>query len=141
MMTGFITTQALALALLAAPAFAANENNYTYLALGDSVAFGYDPTVTAPAPVKFTGYPEIVAEIVPAVGEHRESGSPFDVVITGRTGSADAFPTAQSQATPTEASRRLSLMETLGEPLEASGSGKTRPTPRARDRRAATRSR
>jgi lysophospholipase L1-like esterase len=63
MMTGFITTQALALALLAAPVFAANENNYTYLALGDSVAFGYDPTVTAPAPAKFTGYPEIVAEI------------------------------------------------------------------------------
>src|SRR5438128_11800818 len=63
MMPGFITTRALALALLAAPVFAANANNYTYLALGDSVAFGYDPTITAPSPAKFTGYPEIVAEI------------------------------------------------------------------------------
>jgi lysophospholipase L1-like esterase len=75
MMTGFITTittQALALALLAAPVFAANENNYTYLALGDSVAFGYDPTITAPAPAKFTGYPEIVAEIEHLLKSKRE---------------------------------------------------------------------
>ncbi|MFN0104461.1 MAG: SGNH/GDSL hydrolase family protein [Bryobacteraceae bacterium] len=52
-----------ALALLSIPAFAGNEKNYTYLALGDSVSFGYDPTVTSPTPDKFVGYPEAVAAI------------------------------------------------------------------------------
>ena len=56
--------QALALVLLAAPAFAGNEKDYTYLALGESISFGYDPTVAAPAPEKFTGYPEVVADIL-----------------------------------------------------------------------------
>jgi hypothetical protein len=42
---GFITTQALALAILAAPMLAGNETNYTYLALGDSIPFGFDPSV------------------------------------------------------------------------------------------------
>src|SRR5438046_2686082 len=45
---------------------AGNEKNYTYLALGDSVAFGLDPTLLIsiqqpPLPSAFTGYPEIVA--------------------------------------------------------------------------------
>lgn len=53
--------QALMLAVLVAPAFAGNDRNFTYLALGDSIAFGYDPTVTAPSPSKYTGYPEIIA--------------------------------------------------------------------------------
>jgi lysophospholipase L1-like esterase len=44
-------------------------NDYTYLALGDSIAFGYDPTVVPippailPKPSQYTGYPEIVAGI------------------------------------------------------------------------------
>jgi lysophospholipase L1-like esterase len=46
---------------------AANESNFTYLALGDSIAFGLDPTLfrpglPAPTPSQFTGYPEIVAD-------------------------------------------------------------------------------
>ena len=47
--------------ILALTAFAGNETNYNYLALGDSVSFGFDPTVTAPAPSKFIGYPEVIA--------------------------------------------------------------------------------
>jgi lysophospholipase L1-like esterase len=65
---GFITTQALALAVLAAPLLAGNERNYTYLALGDSIAFGMDPTLfipplPTPTPAQFTGYPEVVARV------------------------------------------------------------------------------
>src|SRR5260370_33649962 len=63
MIVSFRTIPAVALALLGTGAFAGNETNYTYLALGDSIAFGYDPTVTAPTPAKYTGYPEIVAQI------------------------------------------------------------------------------
>jgi lysophospholipase L1-like esterase len=63
----FITTQALALAMLAAPMLAGNDTNYTYLALGDSIPFGFDPTLFSPTlptptPAQFTGYPEIVAK-------------------------------------------------------------------------------
>jgi lysophospholipase L1-like esterase len=57
-------TPVLALAVLAAPAFAGNDNNFTYLALGESISFGYDPTVAVPTPDKFTGYPEVVANIL-----------------------------------------------------------------------------
>jgi lysophospholipase L1-like esterase len=57
--------------LLLAPAgsmLAANESNYTYLALGDSVAFGFNPTLfiptlPPPTPAQFTGYPETVAKV------------------------------------------------------------------------------
>ena len=58
----------LGLALTLPPVFGANEKNYTYLALGDSIAFGVDPTLlppfstTLPGPDKFVGYPERVAE-------------------------------------------------------------------------------
>jgi lysophospholipase L1-like esterase len=58
----FITTQALALAMLAAPMLAGNETNYTYLALGDSIPYGFDPTLPTPTPAQFTGYPEVVAK-------------------------------------------------------------------------------
>jgi lysophospholipase L1-like esterase len=58
-----IFKRALVLALAVAPAFAGNASNYTYLALGDSVSFGYDPTVTSPTPAKYTGYPEIIADV------------------------------------------------------------------------------
>src|ERR1035437_10130137 len=56
-----ISSRFLLLTLIVAPAFAGNATNYTYLALGDSISFGYDPTVTAPTPAKYTGYPELVA--------------------------------------------------------------------------------
>jgi lysophospholipase L1-like esterase len=62
-MVRFLTIQALALGLLVAPLFGGNDKNFTYLALGDSIAFGYDPTVVNPTPDKFTGYPEIVAQL------------------------------------------------------------------------------
>jgi lysophospholipase L1-like esterase len=57
------------LALLAAPAFAGNDKNYTYLALGDSVPFGLNVlllppySTTLPTPDQFIGYPEIVASL------------------------------------------------------------------------------
>ncbi len=51
--------------LLSASALpAGNESNFTYLALGDSVAFGLNPTLLTqppPPPTVFTGYPEIIA--------------------------------------------------------------------------------
>ena len=59
---------AVALTLTFLPVFGFNENNYTYLALGDSVSFGFDPTLlppfstSLPGPDKFVGYPEIVAQ-------------------------------------------------------------------------------
>jgi lysophospholipase L1-like esterase len=50
-----------AILLSALPIFSQSTTS-TYLALGDSIAFGYDPTVVPPTPAsKFTGYPEIVA--------------------------------------------------------------------------------
>jgi lysophospholipase L1-like esterase len=56
---------AVSLTLTVIPAFAGNDRNYTYLALGDSVAFGLDLTLfgqaVPPTPSEFTGYPEIVA--------------------------------------------------------------------------------
>jgi lysophospholipase L1-like esterase len=58
-------------AALAAPAFAANDNNYTYLALGDSIPFGLNPLILPPytsptqlpTPSQFVGYPEVVAAV------------------------------------------------------------------------------
>jgi lysophospholipase L1-like esterase len=70
MKTTIITAQ-LALALLVAPAFAGNDKNYTYLALGDSIPFGMNALLlppfssVTPSPNQFVGYPEIVA-----VAEH-----------------------------------------------------------------------
>jgi lysophospholipase L1-like esterase len=63
-----ITTLPVALAVPAGPALAGNNSNYTYLALGDSIAFGFDPTLFAPGlptptPAQFTGYPETVASV------------------------------------------------------------------------------
>ena len=57
----------IAFALLAAPAFAGNDKNFTYLALGDSIPFGMNIlllppyTTQLPTPFDFTGYPETVA--------------------------------------------------------------------------------
>ena len=70
MTIGSSIRQALGLALLISPLFAGNEKNFTYLALGDSVAFGLDisliptgPNQPAPSADRFTGYPEIFAEM------------------------------------------------------------------------------
>ena len=58
-----------ALTLFLVPAFAGNDKNYTYLALGDSVAFGLNPLLIGPFPQppasadKYVVYPEIVASI------------------------------------------------------------------------------
>jgi lysophospholipase L1-like esterase len=51
------------LAILAAPLRAGNSRGETYLALGDSVAFGYNPNLLVPGlplpvPSEFIGYPE-----------------------------------------------------------------------------------
>ena len=52
------------LALTAVPLFGANENNFTYLALGESIAFGYNPLLQAAnaTPDQYRGYPEFVAK-------------------------------------------------------------------------------
>lgn len=60
----------LAIALAVSPAFAedkADKKGYDYLALGDSISFGFDPTQfkpneKPPQPKDFTGYPEILEE-------------------------------------------------------------------------------
>ena len=65
----FIKTKPILCMLLAAPVFAANSSNYTYLALGDSVAFGLNETLlppfsqNPPTPGEFVGYPETVAAL------------------------------------------------------------------------------
>jgi lysophospholipase L1-like esterase len=70
-LAGFFTTQTLAFAVLAAPMLAANQTDFTYLALGDSITFGFNPLLfppfspvpPLPTPAQFTGYPEVVAQI------------------------------------------------------------------------------
>jgi lysophospholipase L1-like esterase len=63
------TTGAAALVLTFVPVLGAEEKKFTYLALGDSIAFGVDPTqlppisTSVPGPEAFTGYPERVAEV------------------------------------------------------------------------------
>src|SRR4051812_4349279 len=59
--------QTLAIGLLLTPAIARDENPATYLALGDSVAFGLDPRLftSQPKPGDFTGYPETIASVDP----------------------------------------------------------------------------
>jgi lysophospholipase L1-like esterase len=56
---------------------AANNTNYTYLALGDSIAFGLDitlfkPGFPPPTPAQFTGYPETVAQIEQLLQSNKE---------------------------------------------------------------------
>jgi len=48
-------------ALFAVPAFAASP---TYLALGDSISFGYNPNIVPPPVSQYVGYPEIVAALL-----------------------------------------------------------------------------
>jgi lysophospholipase L1-like esterase len=66
-----LTRSMLSCVLLLVPTsalLAGNETDYTYLALGDSIAYGLNPTLLNPAPPlptpsQFTGYPEIVAKV------------------------------------------------------------------------------
>src|SRR4051794_1724578 len=55
----------ISLLYFASAAFAAG-NNYTYLALGESISFGFDPTLLllGKPPDAYTGYPEIVSDIL-----------------------------------------------------------------------------
>uniref|UniRef100_Q01S84 SGNH hydrolase-type esterase domain-containing protein n=1 Tax=Solibacter usitatus (strain Ellin6076) TaxID=234267 RepID=Q01S84_SOLUE len=59
----------IAFALLAVPAFAGNDKNYTYLALGDSIPFGMNILLIPPyasqfpTPSQFVGYPETVGSV------------------------------------------------------------------------------
>lgn len=77
----------LVLAMLAAPAFAANASNYTYLALGDSVPFGMNITLVPPysqqlpTPSEFIGYPEVIA----AVEHLAESNKEVNASCPGET--------------------------------------------------------
>jgi lysophospholipase L1-like esterase len=64
----WLIASALALIVLSPQTFAQDTKRYTYLALGDSVAFGFDPTLFSaagplPTPDQFTGYPETVARV------------------------------------------------------------------------------
>ena len=77
----YMFKRALLVTGLIAPIFAANASNYTYLALGDSVAYGYDPTVTSPAPSKYVGYPEISASALHLL----QSGKEVNASCPGET--------------------------------------------------------
>ena len=59
--------------------------------------------IVSPRDGSWAATPEIVAEIVAAVSEHRDGGSPFHVVITGRTQAA-------IQGTVTALARRRDLV-------------------------------
>lgn len=86
----------LTLTLLVAPAFAGNDHNFTYLALGDSVPFGMNvnlvPPISSvpPKPSEFIGYPEAVAALDRVIGLNtlinaacpgETSGSFLDITI------------------------------------------------------------
>ena len=57
----------LAFVLSVSSSFAEKPKTYTYLALGDSIPFGFDPTefslTKLPTPSDFIGYPEFVAKV------------------------------------------------------------------------------
>lgn len=93
-MVRLITIPTLALALLVAPVFGGDEKSSTYLALGDSIAFGFDPTLLStkpnqalPAPNKFVGYPERVK-----ISE--SSGKQINAACPGETSGSFLNPAA-----------------------------------------------
>src|SRR5215470_68453 len=55
-----IVTLGTLLAIASTPA-AADERNKDYLALGDSVAFGFNPLLSRARAANFVGYPDVVA--------------------------------------------------------------------------------
>jgi lysophospholipase L1-like esterase len=77
----FIFRWAPVLTLIAVPAFAGNAKDYRYLALGDSVSFGYDPNVMPPVASSYTGYPEIVAGVLHLL----QSGKEVNASCPGET--------------------------------------------------------
>jgi hypothetical protein len=60
--------------------------------------------IVSPLDGSWAATPEIVAEIAAAVGEHRASSEPFDVVITGRT----------SPGEPAQAKETVAAIEAAG---------------------------
>jgi lysophospholipase L1-like esterase len=85
--------------LLTGTVHAANEDNATYLALGDSVAFGLNPLLLPPnhplpQPSAFVGYPEIVALEDAPFGATTE----INAACPGETSSS--FITLPTQQTP-----------------------------------------
>lgn len=63
--TGQVLRVISAISLLGCAAAAyATDNNYNYLALGESISFGFDPNLIGQPPSKYTGYPEIDADIL-----------------------------------------------------------------------------
>ncbi len=92
---GFLATQALAIAVLATPMLAGNDTNYTYLALGDPIAFGFNPTLFSPTlptptPSDFVGYPEIVAQVENLLQSKKE----VNAACPGETSASFWFPGA-----------------------------------------------
>jgi lysophospholipase L1-like esterase len=79
-MVRLLTISTLALALLVAPLFGGNDKNFTYLALGDSIAFGFNPTLfppfkppmPVPTPNQFVGYPDSVADTLHLLQSKKE---------------------------------------------------------------------
>ena len=86
---------------------------------------GIAPMIVSPRDGSWAATPEIVAEIVAAVGEHRDGGSPFDVVITGRTQAAGA----EESVTALAAAARPGGWRASGPRLGSTGppSGASRP--------------
>jgi hypothetical protein len=64
--------------LIAAPAFAGTP---TYLALGDSISFGYSPKIVPPPVSQYVGYPEIVAALLNPF----QSGTEVNASCPGQT--------------------------------------------------------
>ena len=59
---------------------------------------GIAPMIVSPRDGSWAATPEMVAEIVAAVSEHRDGGGPFDVVIAGHTQVAEAKETVTALA-------------------------------------------
>jgi hypothetical protein len=118
-LTTFLTTATLALTFLVAPILAASDT-VNYLALGDSIAFGFNPTLMPnppappwPNPNQFTGYPEIVSQLerkteANAACPGETSGSFFDVAFPDNGCNGPYGFKAKSDCTPlTPAHRRV----------------------------------
>jgi lysophospholipase L1-like esterase len=80
--------------LLTSVVYGANDKNATYLALGDSVAFGLNPILLVntplPSPSAFIGYPEIVASEDQPLAAKKE----LNAACPGETSSSFTAPGA-----------------------------------------------
>ena len=106
MRTNLRRTGALALALTIFTVFAEKDKSYTYLALGDSIAFGFDPRVFVPGaphpePGSFVGYPELVVAGLPAGSTHINAACPGEtsgsLIIVGAPDNGCNGPGPQGQ--------------------------------------------